>query len=53
MFFSSTDELTYRDLMIKSELITEDMEEWQDGLNKAVKVTIINLKNMEHDLIVS
>ena len=53
MFFSSTDELTYRDLMIKSELITEDMEEWQDGLNKAVKVTIVNLKNMEHDLIVS
>lgn len=52
MFYSSADELTYRDMMIKSELITEDMEEWHDGLTEAVKVTVVNLKNMEHDLIV-
>ena len=53
MFYSSTDELTYRDLMIKNELLTEDMEEWHDGLTEATKVTVVNLKNMEHDLIVS
>ena len=52
MFYSSTDEMTYRDMMIKSELLEEDMEEWHDGLTEAVKVTVVNLKHMEHDLIV-
>jgi len=52
MFYSSTDELTYRDLMIKNELITEDMEEWHDGLIETKKATIVNLKQMEYDRIV-
>lgn len=52
MFYSSTDELTYRDLMIKNELITEDMEEWHDGLIKTKEATIVDLKNMEYDRIV-
>ena len=52
MFFSSTDEMTYRDLMIKNELLTADMEEWHNGLTEAKKPTIVNLKHLEYDLII-
>ena len=52
MFYSSADEMSYRDLMIESELRSADLEEWHNSLTEAMKVTVVNLKHLEQDLIV-
>lgn len=52
MFYSSTDEMTYRDSLIKVDMLNEDMEEWHEGLLKATNTTIVNLNFMEYDLVV-
>lgn len=51
MFYSSTDELTYRDSMIADDMLEEDMEKWENGLIEKTTCTIINLKFMDYDLI--
>jgi hypothetical protein len=53
MYYSSDDEVTYRDYMIKIAMANEDLEKWHDGLLKATTVDIVNLKYMETDLVVS
>ena len=52
MFFSKTQDITYRDSMIKAELVSEDAKEWHDAIQEAVKVTKVNLDGMEWDLVV-
>ena len=52
MFYSSTDEMTYRDSMIKVDMLNEDMDEWHEGLLKATTVTIENLSFLEYDIVV-
>jgi len=38
MFYSSTDELTYRDFMIKEEMTNNDVSEWYEGIIEATTV---------------
>ena len=52
MFYSSTDELTYRDFMIDYDLRADDMKKWHEDLLKKVEVTVVNLNFMEHDIVV-
>lgn len=51
MYYSSDDELTYRDYMIDSALRTEDMTEWYDGLVEAVTATEHNLSRLDRDIV--
>lgn len=51
MFYSSTDEMTYRDTMIKSDMLTEDLTKWHEGLMEKAKPTIVNLNFMELDYV--
>lgn len=52
MFYSSTDEMTYRDSMIKTDMLNEDMEKWHKDLIEKTKTTIVNLNFMEYDFVV-
>lgn len=52
MFYSSTDELTYRDYMIDYDMRMEDLNEWHEDLLENIDVNILNLKYMEYDYIV-
>ena len=52
MFYSSTDEMTYRDSMIKVDMLNEDMEKWHENLLKDTTATIVNLNHMEYDIVV-
>lgn len=52
MYYSSTDEMSYRDLMIDSDLRAEDTEKWQDGLTAATPLTIVNLRHMDYDYVI-
>ena len=52
MYFSKTQDITYRDSMIKAELVSEDSKEWHDAIQEAVKVVKVNLDGMEWDLVV-
>ncbi|MBE6916753.1 MAG: hypothetical protein E7470_02440 [Ruminococcaceae bacterium] len=52
MFYSSTDELTYRDFMIENDMIADDMEKWHEDLLKKTTATIVNLTFMEYDIVV-
>ena len=51
MFYSSTDELTYRDYIIKDDMLTEDLTEWHEGLMEKAKPTIVNLSFLELDYV--
>lgn len=51
MYYSSTDEMSYRDLMIDNDLRAEDTEKWQKGLSEKISCNIISLKHMDHDLV--
>lgn len=44
MYFVSNSELTYRDMMIKSDMRAEDMQKWQDKLTENVKVNVVDTK---------
>lgn len=48
MYFSSTDEMTYRDKMIDTDMRIEDTEEWQEKLSEAAPMTIVSLKLMDY-----
>lgn len=53
MYYVSDDEYSLRDLMIKEELMAEDMKEWLEELQKAYTVTDVNLKRVYFDYIPS
>ena len=46
MYYVKANDQTYRDLMIESEIRTEDMDKWQEELNKTVTVEKIDLSRM-------
>lgn len=52
MYYSSTDEMSYRDLMIDYSMRVEDTEKWQKSLSEAINCDIISLKLMDYDLVV-
>lgn len=49
MYYVGDDELTYRDSMIKVELVERDMKAWVDELEKDVPVTDVNLSRVYYD----
>lgn len=49
LYFVKTGDLSYRDLMIRSDLMNEDMEKWQDSLTESYKVVRLNMNRMEWD----
>ena len=51
MYFVETNEMTYRDHMIKSDLVNEDAAEWRDELVKNAAVVEGDLSRMEWDMI--
>lgn len=53
IYFISHDELTYRDYMIDNEMRAEDTAEWKDELVEKITCTIVNLKRMDYDLVLS
>lgn len=53
MYYVSTDELSYRDMLIDSDLRTEDTEKWHDALVEKTTYTIISLDKMDYDYVVS
>ncbi len=52
MFYSSTDEMSYRDTMIEADMRSEDTEKWHDGLVEKTPHTIISLSLLDLDFIV-
>ena len=46
IYFVETNDMTFRDYMIKNEMITEDMEKWHDGLTEKVTSEIVDLSRM-------
>lgn len=53
MYYVGEDELTYRDYMIKTDLISEDMESWYEGILEAVTVVEGDDSRINKDLIYS
>ena len=51
MYFSGDNETNYRDYMVKNDLLSADIEEWQTALNDAMKVTENNTKHINRDLV--
>ena len=51
MYYSSTDEMSYRDLMIDSDMRVEDTEKWHDGLVEKTSFTMGNLNQMDYDYV--
>ena len=51
MYFSGDNETNYRDYMVKNDLLSADIEEWQTALNEAMKVTEENTKHINRDLV--
>ncbi len=53
MYYSSTDEMSYRDLLIDSDLRTEDTQQWRDDLAEKISYTAVNLKWMDYDYVIA
>ncbi len=53
MYFVETDELTYRDLMIKNDLVNENALKWRNELAEAVAYTEHDLSRMDWDFVLS
>jgi len=53
MYYVEDDEMTYRDTLIKAELIDRDMASWLEELEKAYPVTDVNLSRVYYDFIPS
>ena len=51
MYFSSHDEMSYRDMLIDNDMRIEDTEAWQKTLVDAISFEIISLKLMDYDLV--
>lgn len=52
MYYSSTDEMSYRDLLIDADLRTEDTEKWHDDLVEKTPFEIISLDKMDYDHVI-
>lgn len=52
MYYSSADEMTYRDYMIDADLRAEDTEKWHDGLVEKLTYEVVNLEHMDLDLVI-
>ncbi len=52
MYFVETEEETFRDLLIKADMVNEDSNEWLESLTKDYKVEQINLKGLQWDYVV-
>ena len=53
MFYSGESELTYRDYMIKNDLISADLNDWYNALVEAVEANVQDTKYMSTDIILS
>lgn len=53
MYYSSDDELTYRDYMITEDLRDADVTKWYDGINNAATVTLGKTNRINKDLIIA
>ena len=53
MYYSSDDELTYRDYMITEDLRNADVTKWYDGINNAATVTLGKTNRINMDLIIA
>ena len=52
MYYSSTDTMSYRDLLIDADLREEDTEKWNDGLVEHTPYEIISLDKMNYDYVI-
>ncbi len=52
IYFEKTQDMTYRDYMIKDDLILRDSEAWLDAMEKVLNVEKVNLKGLEMDYMV-
>ena len=52
MYYSSTDEMSYRDTMIESDMRNDDTDKWRDGLVEKVSHKIVSLNYVDLDYIV-
>ena len=50
MYFVGQSETTYRDHMIKNELTSTDMEQWQASLTEAAVVNTLDTSKVKKDL---
>lgn len=53
MYYSSDDELTYRDFMISEDLRAADMEKWYTEITKPVSITAGKTNRLNLDLIIN
>lgn len=53
MYFSSFDELTYRDYMIREEMRANDVEAWYDAALEGATVTVANTKYLNMDIVLA
>ena len=53
MYYVGTDELTYRDYMITTEMRAADQEEWYNGILEPVTAALGDTSKMKLDLIIS
>ncbi len=53
MYYSSDDELTYRDYMISEDLRNADVTKWYDGINNAATITLDKTNRINTDLIIA
>ena len=53
MFYSSDDELTYRDYLVREDMRAEDLEEWYNGIVDASKANLEETKYLATDMILA
>lgn len=53
MYFSGNNEMTYRDFMVKNDLVEETITNWQTALNEATTIELGNTDSLELDLILA
>ena len=53
MFYSSDSKITYRDHMVTNDLLADDMEKWQKGLNDAMTLVEKNTNFVNKDMILN
>lgn len=53
MYYVGESETTYRDFMLENDLRSEELTEWMEELVKAAKLTELNLKYVNRELILS
>ena len=51
MYFSGNNEMTYRDFMVKNDLVEETITNWQTALYEATTIELGNTDSLELDLI--